>query len=81
MKPHCAPCYNFLRDGTETKVTVWIVPTVVKKETDDKMIIVWHCNWGYACEAAGCRYAKARREEKKEEDNGNTGNGGLGISR
>ncbi|MBA7663592.1 hypothetical protein ES703_71637 [subsurface metagenome] len=61
LEPHCSPCFNFVRGTVEQKKTVWLAPTVIKRE-GDKLIIVWRCNWDRLCEAP-CNYSRTHRFE------------------
>ncbi len=58
LTPTSGPCYNFLKNNYATKITVWMVPHVIKHK-DESEVITWRCNWGNVCES-NCLYAMSK---------------------
>jgi hypothetical protein len=63
IMPYSSACYNFVRDNNQTKISVWLVPHVIRHK-EDSDLISWRCNWGNVCES-DCTYASVRDRTEK----------------
>jgi hypothetical protein len=64
LTPKFGACFDFMRDGYNTRKTILLVPHVIKNK-EDSAIITWRCNWGNACNS-GCIYATIKERRSAE---------------